>query len=554
MTMENYDVVILGGGLAGLTLALQLRQDLPTASIAVIERQRHPVPEGAHKVGESTVEIGADYLSRVIGLKDHLDQQHLRKYGLRFFFNANQSDDLTQAIELGASHLLSLRSYQIDRGVLENHLAARMKSSNIQLVNGATVVDIKLDADRFHQVSYRSGSCEMHLTGRWLVDAMGRGSLLKRRLNLAEDNDHHCSSVWFRVKDRIDVADWSKDPTWQLRCSQLPRWQSTNHLMGPGYWVWLIPLASGSTSIGVVFDNRLHEFAQFKTYEGTLNWLACHQPRCHQALVQSNGMLQDFLYLRRISHGCRQVFSNQRWALTGEAGVFLDPFYSPGSDFIAISNTLIADLVRRDLTGQSIRRRTRLYERAYFSFYQSSLKLYRNQYELFGHARAMSAKTIWDYAYYWAVLALIYFSGRLTDTRLLARHGSLLDSLRELNADSQTVFLDWSRLEKPIDSQALFINQSELPLLVRLNQELSEVVGDSDEQLDQRLARNGEMLKALAAELASLAPKAASGQLADEVPAEGRIILDDLPEAYLRPQASGVESTFYGRAAQTSVG
>ena len=32
----------------------------------------------------------------------------------------------------------------------------------------------------------------------------------------------------------------------------------------------------------------------------------------------------------------------------GEAGLFLDPFYSPGSDFIAIGNTYICDLIRRD--------------------------------------------------------------------------------------------------------------------------------------------------------------------------------------------------------------
>ena len=41
----------------------------------------------------------------------------------------------------------------------------------------------------------------------------------------------------------------------------------------------------------------------------------------------------------------------ERWALTGEAGLFLDPFYSPGSDFIGISNTYITDLIARDRQG-----------------------------------------------------------------------------------------------------------------------------------------------------------------------------------------------------------
>ncbi len=34
------------------------------------------------------------------------------------------------------------------------------------------------------------------------------------------------------------------------------RWLSTNHLCGPGYWVWLIPLASGSHSVGIVADEK----------------------------------------------------------------------------------------------------------------------------------------------------------------------------------------------------------------------------------------------------------------------------------------------------------
>ena len=60
------DVVIMGGGLAGLTLAIQLRQRMPTLDILVLERMRHPVTEAAHKVGESSVEIGAHYFDRML--------------------------------------------------------------------------------------------------------------------------------------------------------------------------------------------------------------------------------------------------------------------------------------------------------------------------------------------------------------------------------------------------------------------------------------------------------------------------------------------------------
>jgi 2-polyprenyl-6-methoxyphenol hydroxylase-like FAD-dependent oxidoreductase len=81
-------VLILGGGLAGLTLALQLRTRDPSLRIGVIERRRHPVPEAAFKIGESTVEIGAWYFSDVLGLRPHLAAEQIVKFGFRFFFNA----------------------------------------------------------------------------------------------------------------------------------------------------------------------------------------------------------------------------------------------------------------------------------------------------------------------------------------------------------------------------------------------------------------------------------------------------------------------------------
>ena len=80
---EQYDVAILGGGIAGLTLALQLKKARPATSILVAEKQDHPVPEATHKVGESTVEIAAYYLRNVLGLEEHLRAHQLNKFGLR---------------------------------------------------------------------------------------------------------------------------------------------------------------------------------------------------------------------------------------------------------------------------------------------------------------------------------------------------------------------------------------------------------------------------------------------------------------------------------------
>jgi 2-polyprenyl-6-methoxyphenol hydroxylase-like FAD-dependent oxidoreductase len=86
---QPYDVLIAGGGLAGLCLARQLTREAPSLRVFLAEKRPHPVPEAAFKVGESSVEIGAHYFQRVLDLEPHLRQRQLEKLGLRYFFPAD---------------------------------------------------------------------------------------------------------------------------------------------------------------------------------------------------------------------------------------------------------------------------------------------------------------------------------------------------------------------------------------------------------------------------------------------------------------------------------
>ena len=105
---------------------------------------------------------------------------------------------------------------------------------------------------------------------------------------------------------------------------------STVHLMGKGYWTWLIPLASDSHSIGIVADDALHPYPTLNRFDKAMGWLHTFEPQCAEVLEAHRGDLDDFLGLQHFSHSCTQMYSADRWALIGEAGVFTDPFYSPG--------------------------------------------------------------------------------------------------------------------------------------------------------------------------------------------------------------------------------
>ena len=83
-------MVIIGGALAGAATAILLLRERPGLRVLIVEKSA----AFSRRVGEATVELSGYFLSRVLGLTQHLNEAHLIKQGMRFwFFNRETKSD-----------------------------------------------------------------------------------------------------------------------------------------------------------------------------------------------------------------------------------------------------------------------------------------------------------------------------------------------------------------------------------------------------------------------------------------------------------------------------
>lgn len=412
----KYDVLIIGGGLAGLTLAKQLLIADPGLVICIVHNRKFPNPERIHKVGESTVEIGAFYLSNVVGCASHLQTDHLRKMGLRFIQTLGQSGEAAPYRELGLTNYDAHHvTYQIDRGKLENHLYGELFRS-ITLIENSKVLDFERQGDR-NEVSIRDHAGKINTrSARWVVDASGRGRVLMKKFDLKKDSGIAHSSVWFRVAGKVDINEFlaSSDPANPF-LNVKERGRSTTHLVGKGYWVWIIPINEQTTSVGIVFDNSIHDLSTMSAYPMAMTWLKRHEPRFHRYMEGKGFEVLDFAMMRNYSYLSKQFLSHDGWALTGEAAGFVDPLYSNGTDMIGLANTMITNAITQSDSEDQITWMNSVLSGVYAGFADT----HRDSFGRFDDWNYIFVKTNWDATFYFLFVCVLFMNRKFEDIRFV---------------------------------------------------------------------------------------------------------------------------------------
>jgi len=407
----KYDVVILGGALAGASTALLLRRRRPELKVLLIEKNT----AFNWKVGESTVETSSYFLTRILRLWDHLTREQVPKHGLRYWFHHGGVTSTREASEVGPNQLPRLPGFQLDRARLDEHVLKLAVDEGAELWRPARVLEVSLPeenggAEAVIKVERMGRTVE--LCAGWLVDASGRSAIIARRRGwLKPLAEHPTSAVWarFRGLRDFDGHEFSGDPddrfsSWTVASRRL----ATNHFNGYGYWIWFIPLRGGETSIGAVWDTRMVQ-PEGTTAEEKLQWFLQGNPLTREVIQDAKAVEGDLWSYNFLPYLNDKV-AGRGWSLVGDAAGFLDPFYSPGIDQIAFSVSWALELIRRNSEQPDPVEFAKELEE-HNKFYRNYLEglfraIYKDKYALMGDYDTMTTAFLIDTALYYFFVAI----------------------------------------------------------------------------------------------------------------------------------------------------
>ena len=143
--------------------------------------------------------------------------------------------------------------------------------------------------------------------------------------------------------------------------------------------------------MGIVFDQRLLDWPsdEGKLGERLKDFLMQH-PVGREILVDARFDETDVHWRRNLAY-YSTTFAGDGFVLVGDAAAFMDPFYSPGMDWISFTASAAAELITAQRRGEPMAERIAQHNRDFAVSHRSWFEaLYKDKYEYMGEWDLMS--------------------------------------------------------------------------------------------------------------------------------------------------------------------
>ncbi|MGJ8644967.1 MAG: NAD(P)/FAD-dependent oxidoreductase [Luteolibacter sp.] len=397
----DYDVVVMGGAFSGSSAALLIKRQFKDLRVLIIERTE----EFNRKVGESTSEVAGCFLTRILRIGAHLNAQHVAKHGLRMWFHKDGTNAPGRSTELGPAFQGRLATFQLNRLKLDTELLKQAVELGCEVVRPATIKDLELGGIGKNSITYKQDDGERRtVTATWFIDASGKAAKIAKMRDTWRSNaeDHPTSALWTRFTNvnYLDSHDAVKRMEGVSPKVVAQRGSATNHLMGFGWWCWIIPLDSGEVSVGLTWDQRLFKPPSDGNMAQRLKEHLVKHPVGKVMFENAEAVENDNCYYKNLAYYSDEV-AGEGWACVGDACGFMDPLYSQGLDFCAhtvySSYTMLRSYYSGECVKEGITKRNREFKRSYFDWYNA---LYKDKYWYIGDAELMHAAFLMDIGTY----------------------------------------------------------------------------------------------------------------------------------------------------------
>jgi flavin-dependent dehydrogenase len=235
MTLDRYDVIVIGGGPAGATLATLLARG--GRRVIVLEKEQFP----RFHIGESLLPCSIPLFEK-LGILPELARRFLPKHAAEFVTgdgSVSRRYTFQDGLVKGP-----VSAYEVDRAELDQIMLDNAAACGAEVRHGALVTGVEFPGDSAKVTLRDAAGVESELVADFVVDASGQQSLLAGRMKLRRmDPELKNFSVFSHYEG---AARYSGEREGDISIVLVPE----------GWW-WVIPLRGDRTSVGLVAPSRV---------------------------------------------------------------------------------------------------------------------------------------------------------------------------------------------------------------------------------------------------------------------------------------------------------